>query len=68
MWVIMLMANQYTLACPSHAMLLVVLFQPFQPCDNRRIFFWLCFFGAKGIVRKRVEANRLWLVRVKVLR
>ena len=65
---IVLMADQYTFAGPPHAMLFIMFFQTLEACDYRGIFFRLCFFGAKRVVRERVEADGLWLVCVEVFR
>lgn len=54
---IVLMANKYTLTRPSHAMLLIVLFQSLQPRKDRGVFFGLGFLGAKGVIAKRVQAD-----------
>ena len=51
------MAHQHALTCPSHAMLLVVFFQPAQPFLDRGILFRLSLFGAKGVVTERVQAH-----------
>ena len=60
--VVVLVADQHPLTGPSHAMLLVVLFQSLKPGQYRGVFFRLVFFGAKGVVAQRVEANCLRLV------
>lgn len=59
----MFMADQDALACPSHSMLLVMFFQSLQAGNDRWVFFWLGIFGAKCVVRERVEADSLRLVR-----
>lgn len=61
---VMLMTDQDSLTGPSHAMLLVMLFQPFQPVLDRRILFRLSLFRAKRVVAERVQTDgfRLLLV------
>lgn len=51
---VMLMADQYSFARPSHAMQLVVLLQPLQSRNDRRVFFRLIFLGAEGVVAQWV--------------
>lgn len=59
---IMLMADQDPLARAPHAMLLVMLLQPLQPRQHRRVLFGLVLFGAEGVVAERVEPDRGGLV------
>jgi hypothetical protein len=65
---VVLMAHQNALAGPSHSMLVVMLLESLQTCENRRIFFGLSIFGSKGVVAQRVEPDGLWLVRIEILR
>lgn len=58
----MFMADQDTLASASHSILLVVFLQSLQTGYHRWVLFWLRFFGAKCVVRERVEADGVWLV------
>lgn len=51
------MADQYTLTCPSHAILVVVLLQSPQPVLDGWIFLGLRLFGAECVVAKREESN-----------
>ena len=48
-------------------MTVVVLFQSLQARQYGRIFFWLMFLGAEGVVAKREEANGGRLVCVECL-
>ena len=64
-WMIVLVADQDTLASTAHAMFFVVLFQSLQTRQHRRVLFWLLLFGAKGVIAEREEADGRWLVRVK---
>jgi hypothetical protein len=63
---VVLVTDQYALACTAHAMLLIVFLQSLQPRKHRRIFFGLSIFGAECIIAKRVKADRLRLVRIEV--
>ena len=64
---VVLMADQDSLACSTHAIFLVVLFQSLQACEHRRILLWLVLFGPKGVVAERIEADGRRLVCVKRL-
>ena len=66
MWMVVLVAHQDTLTRPPHSILFIVFFKSFQSRNNRRVFFWLCFFGAKCVVGERVESNCLRLVGIEV--
>ena len=65
MWVIMLVADQNSFARPSHAILMVVLFQSLQSCRDGRVLFWLVFFGAKGVIAEWEQADGFRLVGVE---
>ena len=59
---VVLMADEDALACPSHAMLGVVLLETLQPSQYRGIFFRLGFLGPKRVVAEWVQPDRLGLV------
>lgn len=61
------MADEDALACPSHAMFLVVLFKSLQAREYGGVFFWLTIFCAECVVAQRVEAYGLGLFCVEVL-
>ena len=63
----MLMADEDALARSAHAMAIVMLFQPLQAREHRRVFFRLMLFGAKGVIAKREEADGGGLVGVERL-
>lgn len=46
-------------------MSVVVLLQSLQTRKDRRIFFWLVFFGAEGVVAEREEADGARLICVE---
>ena len=62
---VMLMADEDTLAGPAHAIFLVMFFKSFQASDNGCVFFRLILFRAERVVAERVEADGFWLVRIK---
>lgn len=64
--VVVLVADQHTLARPSHTMFLVVFLKALQAREHRGVFFGLRIFGAEGVVAERVQAYRLGLVAVEV--
>lgn len=68
MGVVVLVTHQDSLAGPSHSMEAIVFFEALQPCQNRRILFWLCLLSAEGIVRQGVQADSLRLLCGEVLR
>lgn len=61
----MLVADQHALARAPHAMLLVVLLQAVQTCQDRRVFLRLVVLGTERVVAQRIQADRLGLVRAK---
>lgn len=65
MWVVVLVTDQNALACSTHAMLVVVLFQPLQTREHRGVFFRLVLFGAEGVIAEREEADGERLVCVE---
>ncbi len=65
MGVIVLVADQDTLARPAHSMGSVMLFQSLQSGQNRWIFLRLRLFNAESIVRQRIKPDRLGLVCVE---
>ena len=64
-WMVVLVADQDTLASAAHAMFFVVFLQSLQTRQHRRILFWLLLFGAKGVIAERKEADGRRLIRVK---
>lgn len=46
----MLVADEYAFAGSAHAVLGVVFFEALEAGQDRGVFFWLCFFGAEGVV------------------
>jgi uncharacterized membrane-anchored protein len=66
-WVVVFVADQDALTCPSHAMFLVVLFESLQAREYGGVFFWLAIFRAECVVAQRVEAYSLGLFCVEVL-
>ena len=50
MRMIVLVADENTLAGTAHTMDIIVLFQTLQSCEDRGVFFWLGFFCAEGVV------------------
>ncbi len=66
-WVVVLVADQNGLACSSHAVLIVVLFQSLQTRKHRRILLRLAIFGAECVVAERIQPDCLGLVRIEVL-
>ena len=64
-WMVVLVADQDTLAGTAHAMFFVVFFQSLQTCQHRRVFFRLLLFGTKGVIAEREEADGRRLVRVE---
>ena len=64
-WMVVLVAHQDTLASAAHAMFFVVFLQSLQTRQHRRILFRLLFFGTKGVIAEREEADGRRLVRVK---
>ena len=53
MWMVVLVADQDTLAGSAHAMLYVVFFQSLETCEHRGVLLWLMLFGTKGVIAKR---------------
>ena len=64
----MFMTDQDPFTRSSHAVLFVVLFQPFQPRHDRWVFLRLCFFGSEGIVGEWVKADGSRLIRREAFR
>lgn len=62
------MANEDAFACATHAMVVEVLLEALQSGDDRRIFFWLRFFDAEGIVREGVESDFAGLLGIETQR
>lgn len=62
MRMVMFVAHQDPFARPPHAMLLVMLLQPLQTCDDRGILFGLVFLRAEGVIAERVKADCFGLV------
>lgn len=58
----MLMAYQNSLTGSAHSILLVMLLQPLETGKNGRVLLRLVLFGAKGVIRQRVQTNSFWLV------
>lgn len=58
----MLMAYQNSLTGSAHAILLVMFLQPLETSKHGRVLLRLVLFGAKGVVRQRVQTNSFWLV------
>lgn len=57
-----LMAHQNSLTCSAHTILLVMLLQPLETGEDRRVLLRLVLFGSKGVVRQWVQTNGFWLV------
>jgi hypothetical protein len=54
MRMIMFMTDENPFTSPTHAMLFVMFFQPFQAGEHRRVFFGLILFGAEGVIAEGV--------------
>lgn len=67
MGMVVLMTHQNALASPSHTMKAIVLFEALQPCQHRRILFWLRLLGTKGVVRQGIQADGFRLLCGEVL-
>ena len=65
--VIVLMADQDSLAGSAHAMSFIVLFQSPQAREHRGILLWLVLFRTKGVIAERVEAYGRRLICVEGL-
>ncbi len=48
--VVVFMADEDALAGSAHAVLDIMLFEAAETSEDGGIFFWLGFFGAKGVV------------------
>ena len=57
MRMVVLVADEHAFARAPHPMLFVVLLEPLQPCEYRRVFFRLRLFCAKGVIAERVEPD-----------
>ena len=64
--VVVLVADEDALAGPSHSVLVIVLLEPLQSCEDRWVFFWLRLLGAERVVAQRIKAYSLGLVRIEV--
>lgn len=62
MRMIMLMTDQDALTRTAHAMLFVMLLEPLEPREHRRVFFGLVLLGPEGVVAERIESDRARLV------
>lgn len=60
---IMLVANENTLARPPHAILLVVFLKSFQSRKYRWILFGLILLSTERVIAERKQANGFRLVR-----
>lgn len=58
----MLVAYQNSLTGSAHAVLLIMFLQPLETGKHGRVLLRLVLFGAKGVVRQRVQTNSFWLV------
>lgn len=50
----MFVANQDAFTCPPHPILLIMLFQSFEACQDRGVLFWLGLFGAECVIAERI--------------
>lgn len=62
---IVLVADQDSLAGAPHAVLDIVLFETLEAREDGGVFFWLGFFGAEGVVGEGVKADGFGLVGVE---
>lgn len=64
-WMVVLVADKDSLAGSTHAMFVIVLFQPLQACEHGGVLFRLVLFRAEGVVAEREEADGRRLVCVE---
>ena len=62
---VVFMTDEDSLAGSPHTVFHIMFFQALKACEYGRVFFRLCFFGSKGVVRERVQADCFGLVIVE---
>lgn len=63
---VVLMADEHALTCPSQAADLIIFLQPLQSRKHRRVLFGLGILGTEGVVAEGIQADGLGLVAVEV--